>query len=62
MLHSKVEPGSLEEKSKVAFGELLGSGCDESMLVSGSVASKSNVREEAASVLPASSRARTRTV
>ena len=62
MLHSKVEPGSFEEKSKVAFGELVGSGWTESIVVSGSVASKSKVREDADSVLPASSRARTRTV
>jgi hypothetical protein len=34
-LHAKVEPGSSEEKSKLAFGESVGSGWMESMDVSG---------------------------
>ena len=62
MAHSNVEPGSSAEKSKLAEVELVGSGMDESIDVSGSVESNVKVRLDAAWRLPATSRARTRTV
>ena len=62
MAHSKVEPGSSAEKSKLAEVELVGSGIVESIDVSGSVESKVKVRLDAAWTFPAMSRARTRTV
>ena len=61
MAHSNVEPGSSAEKSKLAEVELVGSGMEESIDVSGSLESNVNVRLDAPSTLPATSRARTRT-
>ncbi len=60
--HSKVEPGSLEEKSKSASVEAVGSAGLESMVVCGAARSIVNVRLEAVSTFPATSVARTRIV
>ncbi len=60
--HSKVEPGSLEEKSKSASVEAVGSAGLESMVVCGAARSIVNVRLAGVSVLAAASSARTRTV
>ena len=57
--HSKVEPPSLEEKSKSADVELVGSDGLESSVVWGAAVSKVKVRIGPPSVLPASSVART---
>ena len=58
MAHSNVEPASSAEKSKLADVELVGSGIEESIDVSGSLASYVKVRLEAPSTFPATSRAR----
>ena len=62
MAHSKIDPPSSAEKSKLADVEFVGSGMLESIDVSGSVESKVKVRLDAAWTFPAMSRARTRTV
>ena len=62
MRHSKVEPPSLEEKSKSASRCRPGSDGEESIVVCGAVVSYVKVRLEGASTLPATSVARTRTV
>jgi hypothetical protein len=60
--HSKDEPPSLEEKSKLAPPEADGSEGEESMVVCGAVRSIVKLRLFAVSTLPAASVARTRTV
>ncbi len=60
--HSNVEPPSLEEKSKFAELDPVGSGGLESIVVWGAVGSIVNVRLEGVSALEALSTAPTRTV
>ena len=62
MRHSNVEPPSLEEKSKLAPVEAVGSAGLESIVVCGAARSIVNVRVDGLSTLPATSVARTRTV
>ena len=62
MRHSKVEPPSLEEKSKSASSVPVGFDGEESIVVCGAVVSYVKVRLEGASTFPATSVARTRTV
>ena len=60
--HSNVEPPSLEEKSKLALVEAVGSEGLESIVVCGAARSIVKVRVEGDSTLPEMSVARTRTV
>ena len=62
MRHSKVDPLSLELKSKSASSAAVGSAGLESIVVSGAARSIVNVRLDGVSALATASTARTRTV